>query len=178
MMMMEQKHRLEAERRFLISEGKVDDEKLRLRYNILGQHSLEIYGGIIWEQDLNHPNRREWLLLLYLVLHKRPVDIAVIARDLWPDEEITQIRNNNRQAIFRIHSEIAYNHDAKIIDTRTDTYVLTDDIHLTTDADELDRLYERAKRLPDTVDRLEILKKVYNLYHGRLFEGGGGELGA
>mgnify|MGYP000907241853 CR=1 FL=1 len=165
MMMMEQKHRLEAERRFLISEGEVDDEKLRLRYNILGQHSLEIYGGIIWEQDLNHPNRREWLLLLYLVLHKRPVDIAVIARDLWPDEEITQIRNNNRQAIFRIHSEIAYNHDAKIID-------------LTTDADELDRLYERAKRLPDTVDRLEILKKVYNLYHGRLFEGGGGELGA
>lgn len=176
MMMLEQKRRLEAERRFLISEGEVDDGKLRLRYNILGQHSMEIYGGIIREQDLDHPNRRGWLLLLYLVLHKKPVDIAVIARDLWPDEEIAQVRNNNRQAIFRIHSEIAYNHDAKIIDTRAGTYVLANDTHLTTD--ELDRLYERAKRLPDTVERLEILKKACNLYHGRLLEAGEGELGA
>ncbi len=56
--------------------------------------------------------------------------------------------------------------------------MLADDIHLTTDADELDRLYERAKRLPDTVERLEILKKAYNLYRGRLFEAGEGELGA
>ncbi len=178
MMMLEQKRRLEAERKFLISEGEVDDGKLRLRYNILGQHSMEIYGGILQEQDLDHPNRRGWLLLLYLVLHKKPVDISVIARDLWPDEEITQVRNNNRQAIFRIHSEIAYNHDAKIIDTRAGTYVLADDVHLTTDADELDRLYERAKHLPDTVERLEILKKAYNLYRGRLFEAGEGELGA
>ena len=178
MMMLEQKRRLEAERRFLISEGEADDGKLHFRYNILGQHSMEIYGGIIREQDLDHPNRRGWLLLLYLVLHKKPVDVAVIARDLWPDEELSQVRNNNRQAIFRIHSEIAYNHDAKIIDTRAGAYVLADGIHLTTDADEMETLYERAKRMPDTVKRLEILKKAYNLYHGRLFEAGEGELGA
>lgn len=178
MMMLEQKRRLEAERRFLISEGEADDGKLHFRYNILGQHSMEIYGGIIREQDLDHPNRRGWLLFLYLVLHKKPVDVAVIAWDLWPDEELSQVRNNNRQAIFRIHSEIAYNHDAKIIDTRAGVYVLADGIHLTTDADEMETLYERAKRMPDTVKRLEILKKAYNLYHGRLFEAGEGELGA
>ena len=178
MMMLEQKRRLAAERRFLNSEGEVDDGKLRLRYNILGQHSMEIYGSVMREQDLDHPNRRGWLLLLYLVLHKKPIDIAVIARDLWSDEELSQVRNNNRQAIFRIHSEIAYNHDAKIIDTRAGAYVLADDIHLTTDADELEMLYERAKRMPDIVERLELLKKAYNLYRGRLFEAGEGELGA
>ena len=178
MMMLEQKRRLAAERRFLISEGEEDDGKLRLRYNILGQHCMEIYGGIIREQDLDHPNRRGWLLLLYLVLHKKPVDVAVVARDLWPDEELSQVRNNNRQAIFRIHSEIAYNHDAKIIDTRAGAYVLADDIHLTTDADEMEKLYERTKHMPDTVEKLETLKKAFNLYHGRLFEAGEAELGA
>ncbi len=177
MMILEQKRRQAAERRFLTSEGEMNDGKFRLRYNILGQHSMEICGTIIREQDLEHPNRRGWLLLLYLALHKNPIDITVIARDLWPDEELSQVRNNNRQAIFRIHSEIAYHHDAKIIDTRAGAYGLADDIYLTTDAEEMEMLYEKAKLLPDNLERLEILKKAYNLYRGRLFEAGEGELG-
>ena len=42
----------------------------------------------------------------------------------------------------------------------------------------MEKLYERTKHMPDTVEKLETLKKAFNLYHGRLFEAGEAELGA
>ena len=178
MMMLEQKRRLEAEQSFLFSEEAVTDGKPHIRYNILGQHSMEIDGITIQEQNLKHPNRRGWVLLLYLMLHKKPVDFAVMARDLWPDEEDAQAKNNNRQAIFRIHQDLAYHHDVKIVDTRAGVYMISDDIHITTDADEMERLYEQTKHMPDTKDKLETLKKAFALYRGRLFEAGEAEMGS
>ena len=80
MMMVLQKRRLEAERRY-ISDDTPDDGRLRIRYNILGQHSMEINGRRIREQDLAHPNRRGWVILLYLILHKTPVDQLSMAAD-------------------------------------------------------------------------------------------------
>ena len=178
MMMLEQKRRLEAEQRFLISEGEEDDGKPRIRYNILGQHFMEIDGRAIHEQNLKHPNRRGWVMLLYLMLHKKPVDFSVMARDLWPDEEDAQAKNNNRQAIFRIHQDLAYHHDAKIIDTRAGVYMISEDVHITTDADEMEKLYEQTKHMPDTKVKLETLKKAFGLYRGRLLEAGEADMGS
>jgi len=84
MMMVNQKRRQDAERRYLIDDFP-DDGKLRIRYNILGQHSLEINGRKIHEQDLTHPNRRGWVILLYLVLHRKAVDQLGMAADILPD---------------------------------------------------------------------------------------------
>lgn len=178
MMMLEQKRRLEAERQYLVAEDEPDDGKLHIRYNILGQHCMENNGRTIREQDLQHPNRRGWMILLYLVLHKMPVDVSVIGRNLWPDEEDAQMKRNNRQAIFRIHSDLAVYHDAKVIDTRAGAYLISDDVSITTDADEMERLYEQTKHMPDSGEKIETLKKAFNLYHGRLFEAGEAEIGS
>ena len=94
MMMVLQKRRLEAEHRY-ISNDAPDDGRLRIRYNILGQHSMEINGRRIREQDLAHPNRRGWVILLYLILHKAPVDQLSMAAELWPDESEKSARANN-----------------------------------------------------------------------------------
>lgn len=81
MMMVLQKRRLDAERRY-ISDDTMEDGKLKIRYNILGQHSMDINGRRIREQDLAHPNRRGWVILLYLILHKAPVDQLSMAAEL------------------------------------------------------------------------------------------------
>jgi DNA-binding SARP family transcriptional activator len=101
-----------------------------------------------------------------------------MARDLWPDEEDAQAKNNNRQAIFRIHQDLAYHHDAKIIDTRAGVYMISEDVHITTDADEMEKLYEQTKHMPDTKTKLETLKKAFGLYRGRLFEAGEADMGS
>ncbi|MBQ6334539.1 MAG: hypothetical protein IJI46_05690 [Erysipelotrichaceae bacterium] len=108
MMMLEQIRRAKMET--LIKSEEEDDGRFHIRYNVLGPHNVVIKGREISEQDLPHPNRRAWITLLYMVLHKLPVDQQKLIEDNWPDEEINTSRNNMRQAIFRLHNELAAYH--------------------------------------------------------------------
>jgi DNA-binding SARP family transcriptional activator len=146
-----------------------DDGRFCIRYNILGPHNFMIDGKEIYEQDLPHPNRRAWIIMLYMVLHKRPVDQQKLIEDNWPDEEVDTARNNMRQAIFRLHNDLAAYHDVKVIDTRSRMMDFSGEVNVTTDADEMENLYNRAKNLPDGDDKIILLKKAFELYRGRLF---------
>jgi hypothetical protein len=176
MMMVLQKRRLEAERRY-ISNDAPDDGRLRIRYNILGQHSMEINGRRIREQDLAHPNRRGWVILLYLILHKTPVDQLSMAADLWPDEPEKSARSNIRQAIYRLHNDLAVYHDAKVIDVKSGMLELLDDVHIVTDAEEMESLYLKAKSTANPDEKAGTLKKAFELYRGRLFIQGEDDIG-
>lgn len=176
MMMVEQRRRLEAERRYSTADD-LDDGKTHIRYNILGQHSLEINGRHIREHDLEHPNRRGWIILLYMVLHDGPVDLSVLATEQWPDEPDTAFRRNTKQATFRLHSDLAVYHDVKVIDAKTGILCLSDDVRITTDAEEMERLYYHAITIADEEEKIEALKRTFALYRGRVFEDGEGDIG-
>lgn len=177
MMMVEQKRRLEAERRLISDDGE-DDGKLRLRFNILGQHSMEINGRTIQEKDLVHPNRRGWIILLYLVLHKTGVEQMTLAAENWPEEPEKSARTNIRQAVFRLHSDMAYYHDAKVILVDSGRLELSDDVHITTDAEEMEALYLRAESTAETEGKDALLKQAFALYKGRVFETADLDIGA
>lgn len=53
----------------------------------------------------------------------------------------------------------------------------SDQVKVTTDAEEMEALYEQALTMPEGADRLEILKKAFSLYRGRLFVQGEDEIG-
>lgn len=167
MMMLEQIRRARMEK--LTKMHDEDDGRFHIRYNVLGPHNVVINGKEIYEQDLPHPNRRAWIILLYMVMHKRPVDQQKLIADNWPDEEENTARNNMRQAIFRLHNDLAAYHDVKVIDTRSRMMDFSGEVNVTTDADEMEDLFNRAKNLPDGDDKLILLKKAFELYRGRLF---------
>ena len=175
MMMLEQIRRTRMEKLTKIHDE--DDGRFRIRYNILGPHNFVIDGKEIYEQDLPHPNRRAWIIMLYMVLHKRPVDQQKLIADNWPDEEENTARNNMRQAIFRLHNDLAAYHDVKVIDTRSRMMDFSGEVNVTTDADEMENLYNRAKNLPDGDDKIILLKKAFELYRGRLFIQGEDDIG-
>jgi DNA-binding SARP family transcriptional activator len=175
MMMLEQIRRTRMEN--LTKMHDEDDGRFRIRYNILGPHNFVIDGKEIYEQDLPHPNRRAWIIMLYMVLHKRPVDQQKLIEDNWPDEEVDTARNNMRQAIFRLHNDLAAYHDVKVIDTRSRMMDFSGEVNVTTDADEMEDLYNRAKNLPDGDDKIILLKKAFELYRGRLFIQGEDDIG-
>lgn len=104
MMMLEQIRRGRMEELFRTDEE--DDGRLHVRINILGTHHIIIKGQEIYEQNLKHPNRRAWIALLYLLLHKKPVDAGMMIADNWPDEDEEAVRNNLRQAFFRLNNEL------------------------------------------------------------------------
>ena len=176
MMMVEQRRRLEAERRYAATDD-LDDGKVHIRYNILGQHSLEINGRRIREHDLEHPNRRGWIILLYLVLHGKPADLSVLASEQWPDESDVSFKRNTKQATFRLHSDLAVYHDIKVVDAKTGILCLSDDVRITTDAEEMERLYYRAISTANEDEKVELLKEAFAMYKGRVFEDGEAELG-
>lgn len=175
MMMVEQKRRLEAERRFAADEP--EDGKMHIRYNILGQHSLEINGLHIHEHDLEHPNRRGWIILLYLVLHGRPIDLSVLAAEQWPDETDVVFKRNTKQATFRLHNDLAVYHDVKVIEAKTGILALSDDVRITTDAEEMEQLYHQVISMANEDEKVKLLKKAFSLYKGRVFEDGEAEIG-
>jgi len=176
MMMVEQKRRMEAERRY-IPDNAPDDGKMHIRYNILGPHSLEINGRRISEHDLERPNRRGWIILLYLVLRRGLVETSVLQAEQWPDEEDAAFRRNTKQAMFRLHSDLAVYHDVKVIDAGTGFLKIADGVRIRTDADEMEELYYRAKATADEEKKLELLKEAFALYKGRVFETGESEMG-
>ena len=53
----------------------------------------------------------------------------------------------------------------------------SDDVRVTTDASEMEDLFEKSKVMPEGEDKLELLKKAFSLYRGRLFMQGDTELG-
>ena len=56
--------------------------------------------------------------------------------------------------------------------------MISEDVHITTDADEMEKLYEQTKHMPDTKTKLDTLKKAFSLYRGRLFEAGEADMGS
>ena len=175
MMMLEQIRRARIEQ--LTKTYEEDDGKFHIRYNILGPHSFVINGREIFEQDLPHPNRRAWIIMLYMVLHQRPVDQMKLIADNWPDEGEDNCRNSMRQAIFRLHNDLAAYHDIKVIDTRNKMLTFSDDVRITTDADEMEDLFNRSRNMPDCEDKIIVLKKAFSLYRGRLFVQGEDDIG-
>lgn len=101
----------------------------------------------------------------------------ILIADNWPDDSETSSKGAMRQAIFRLHNELAAYHDVKVIDARGGTLKFSDDVRITTDAAEMEELFERAKAMPDSEDKIVILKKAFSLYRGRLFMQGDTEIG-
>ena len=171
MMMLRQKRRQETNQRIHEAEG-CDDHRRLIRLNLLGSHSLEINGDRIDESNMEYPNRRGWTVLIYLALHTCPQDQNRMFQELWPDENLEHAKMNTRKAISRLHGDLAFYDDVKVIDMRNGMLKFTDDVHIVTDAAEMEELFQESKKTSEKESRIELLKKAYSLYRGRVFESG------
>lgn len=174
MMMLEQVRRGRIEKLTHLREE--NDGKFHIRYNVLGAHNMVVDGRKVYEEDLPHPNRRAWIVLLYLALHRQPVELSRVIAENWPDDQEEAAKNAIRQSLFRFHNDLSAYHDIKVVDTRGGKLSFSDDVRIDTDAAELEELYKRAQHTKGT-DQLELLKKAFELYRGRLFLQGEGDVG-
>lgn len=167
MMMLEQIRRKRLEE--ITHSDDEDDGKLHIRCNILGPHNVTVKGRTIYEKDLKHPNRRAWVVMLYLIFHQKPVNQYHLITENWPDEEEEACRNALRKALSRMNNDLAAYNDTKMIVLNNGLIDFSDQVVISTDAEEMEGLYEKTKHLPDGEDKISILKKAFNLYRDRLF---------
>ena len=154
-----------------------NDGKLHIRFNFLGPHHAVIKGREIYEQDLKHPNRRAWVALLYLILHQKPVDSYHLIAENWPDEDEETARGTLRQALFRLNNDLAAYNNTKMIILSGGMIDFSGQVKVTTDADEMEALYNKAIHMPDGEEKIEVLKKAFSLYRDRLFIQGEADCG-
>ena len=113
-----------------------------------------------------------------MVLHRHAVDQQKLIAENWPDDPEDAAKVANRQAIFRLHSDLAAYHDIKVVDARNGKLQFSEDVRVTTDAEEMEELLNRAKHTSNEDDRIVLLKKACSLYRGRLFEQGEEDVGS
>ena len=146
-----------------------DDGRFHIRLNMLGPYSVVIDGQEIYEQDLTCPNHRAWIALLYLVLHRQPVDQMHMVEEAWPNEPEKISCNTLRQAVFRVHKDLSVYNNVKVFELDDGMIRLSDNVRVTTDANEMEELFNKTKNMPDGDEKLEMLKTASLLYRGRLF---------
>jgi len=65
-----------------------------------------------------------------------------------------------------------------VIDVKSGMLELSGDVHIMTDAEEMERLYLQATSMSDSEEKEALLKKAFELYQGRVFELGDLDLGS
>ena len=130
------------------------------------------YGGTYGDPRYRQKNRR----VRKEITGKETISVVVVANEhflaathsmaaeLWPDESEKSARANIRQAIYRLHSDLAVYHDAKVIDVKSGMLELLDDVHIVTDAEEMKSLYMKAKSTANSDEKAATLKKAFELY--------------
>ena len=170
MMMLEQIRRKRLEEMTHGNEEK--DGKLHIRCNVLGPHNVTVEGRSIYGKDQKRQNLRAWVVLLYLIFHQKPVNQYHLITENWPDEEEEASRSALRKALSRMNNDLAAYDDTKMIVLNKGMIDFSDQVKISTDAEEMENLYEKARHLPDGEEKISILKQAFCLYRDRLFVDG------
>ena len=136
--------------------------------NIFG--SLEIYTskGVLKEEELNSPKISRFLV--YLLLHReRPVPPRAICDAIWPNEETEYPGNKIKALAFRLQSAFSIISDYRLVVSTPQGYQLNQELNIMTDVDAFDELWVQAQNAVTLQTKLELLKRVIELYKGDVF---------
>lgn len=145
-----------------------DDRKFHIRFNMLGPHNVVIDGRKFYKKDLQYPNHRAWVAFLYLALHRQPVDQIRMVGEAWPDEPENASCDTLHQALSRLHNDLAVYEKVRMFELDDGMIRFSDNVRVTTDADEMEELFKKTKNMPDCDEKMEMLKKASSLYRGSL----------
>ena len=142
-----------------------------LYINLLG--TLEVHGSQfdLDERRVNAP--MGWHILVYLLLHReRNVGYGELASALWKEEspQSQAVANKVRGAIYRFRRNYEGLTDEYMTVSEGTGYGLNSVYNITTDTDLFEMYWIQARDLNNRVNRIALLKKVFELYRGPLFE--------
>ena len=167
MMMLEDKRRITAASTMAKPAEIQDDHDVRL--NLLGKIEIVTSKGIITEDKMSQ--NRTWPLLVYLVVMGGKAKTNDIIHTLWPDEPENRSKPNLRASLSRFRTGVAESVNEHVIAFYANHYALnTNEFNIMTDADEFENSVGLARDMPDSEEKINILKDAIRLYRGRFCE--------
>lgn len=138
--------------------------------NLLGD--LEIYtaNGVLRETDLKSPLICK--LLAYMLINKKSVIIPRhLTEALWPDDSVDSDMNQKLRAlVFRLRQAFNLISEYQLIESITTGYCFNPKLHITTDLQQFDKLWDTAQNAASTVIKIEALKEIMRIYKGSVLD--------
>lgn len=144
--------------------------------NFFGSMEICTSKGILREQDFKSPKSSR--VATYLMLHRRATHPPLeISSALWPDDtsDPDALASNIRGLIYRFRQAFSLVSEYQLIESTPNGYRINPDLHIMTDLQQFDMLWESAQKAGVTSQRVELLKQAFNLYRGPVFENASGE---
>lgn len=139
--------------------------------NFFGNMEIYTSRGVLRDQDFKAPKAAR--VVTYLLLHRKathpPLEIAAA---LWPEDHLDPdaISSNIRGFIFRFRHAFAIISDYPLIESTPNGYRINPELHVETDIQQFDRLWDAAQHAAGTSQKVELLKQAVDIYKGHIFE--------
>lgn len=174
-------HRTLAQQKVLhASQLSLTPERIRndkdIIINFFGNMEIYTAKGVLREQDFKSPKSAR--VATYLMLHRKATHPPLeIASALWPDDssDVDAISGNIRGYIYRFRQAASLISDYQVIESTPNGYRINPELHIMTDIQQFDKLWENAQSVGSTLQKIELLKKAFELYRGHVFENASGE---
>lgn len=138
--------------------------------NLLGE--LEIYtaNGVLKESDLKSPLICK--LLAYMLINKKSVILPrSLIEALWPGDALdSDMSKNLRAVIFRLRQAFSLVSSYQLIESVTTGYCFNPKLHITTDLQQFDKLWDAAQNAGATSIKVEALKEIMHIYKGHVLD--------
>jgi DNA-binding SARP family transcriptional activator len=140
-----------------------------LYINLFGRMEVHSAKFDIDETRVNSP--MGWHILAYLLLHPtRNAGYGELAEKLWDEPPTQASANKVRGAIYRFRRNYESLTQDYITISEGSGYGLNQKYNITTDADLFEKYWLQSQDMTSKMDKIELLKKAFGLYRGRLCE--------
>lgn len=132
--------------------------------SLFGELKITTAKGMITESELKSPKITR--LLTYLLLSRRPaITPREIADAIWPGEEEAPGKNM-KGLVYRFQQLFSLISDSRLIESTPNGYQINPKLNIFTDLKLFDEKWDLSLKATTNEDKLEILKKLVDLYQG------------
>lgn len=162
---------LNAQKIFTVDEMKNDNDVVINLFNTLEIHTLK---NVLKEEELNSPKISK--ILTYLILHPNQYHSPRrICDAIWPDEVIDNPGQKIKNLIYRLHNSFSDISEHKLIISTNRGYQLNPELNIVTDLQLFDSLWLMSQKAMSVHAKIELLKKLTDIYKGSLLVSASGE---
>lgn len=114
-------------------------------------------------------------LFIYMVLHRdHPVSVQELSDALWVEDETDNPQGALKNLMYRMRTSLKKVFgDTQFFKTNLGSYSFNDELPITVDVDEFERLIKNAKKASDNKKKIKIYENAVALYNGDFYEGKG-----
>ena len=167
----ESRHTAGSNRAFTTNEIRTDKD---IVINLFGTFEIHTLKSVLKEDEINSPKIIR--ILTYLLLNpNQHCSPRRLCDAIWPDEIIDNPSSKIKSLIYRLHVLFSDVLDHKLIISTSRGYQLNPELNIVTDLQLFEDYWLLSQKTLSNKAKIEILKKLTNIYRGSLLSSATGE---